>query len=54
MERKDGETNQSLNYNGLIGLLVKEIKDLKQQVNNLKTDNQNFKNVISEILPRIK
>lgn len=51
---KDGETNQSLNYNGLIGLLVKEIQDLKQQVNNLKTDNQNFKNVISEILPRIK
>jgi len=51
---KDGETNQSLNYNGLIGLLVKEIQDLKQQVNNLKTENQNFKHVISEILPRIK
>lgn len=51
---KDGETNQSLNYNGLVGLLVKEIQDLKQQVNNLKIDIQNFKNVISEILPRIK
>jgi hypothetical protein len=51
---KDGETNQTLNYNGLIGLLVKEIQDLKQQVNNLKTENQNFKHVISEILPRIK
>jgi len=50
---KNGETNQSLNYNGLIGVLVKEIQDLKQQVNNLKTDNQNFKNVISEIIPRI-
>jgi hypothetical protein len=51
---KDGETNQSLNYNGLIGLLVKEIQDLKQQVNNLKIENKNFKDVISEILPRIK
>jgi hypothetical protein len=51
---KDGKTNQTLNYNGLIGLLVKEIQDLKQQVNNLKTENQNFKHVISEILPRIK
>jgi hypothetical protein len=50
---KDGETNQSLNYNGLIGLLVKEIQDLKKQVSNLKTENQNFKHVISEILPRI-
>jgi hypothetical protein len=28
---KDGETNQSVNYNGLIGLLIHEIQQLKQK-----------------------
>ena len=29
---KDGDTTQSLNYQGLIALLVKEIQDLKKRV----------------------
>jgi cytoskeletal protein CcmA (bactofilin family) len=33
---KDGETYQSVNYNGLIGLLVYEIQELKKQVALLK------------------
>ena len=32
---KDGPTNQSINYAGLIPVLVSEIKDLKSQVKNL-------------------
>lgn len=30
---KDGDTFQSMNYNGFIALLVKEIKELKQKYN---------------------
>ena len=30
---KDGPTNQSINYNGLIALLIKEIQNLKSSVN---------------------
>jgi hypothetical protein len=33
---KDGENMQSLNYTGLIALLVKEIQDLKKEVKELK------------------
>ena len=33
---KDGEQTQSVNYNGLIGILIKEVKDLKVRVNNLE------------------
>ena len=33
---KDGEENQSLNYSGLIGILVKEIQELKQRVKQLE------------------
>jgi hypothetical protein len=32
---KDGPINQSINYTGLIPVLVAEIKDLKSQVKNL-------------------
>ena len=35
---KDGATNQSLNYNGLIGILTKEIKDLKVKVSYLEAN----------------
>jgi hypothetical protein len=35
---KDGEETQSLNYNGLIGILVKEIQELKQRVKQLEDD----------------
>ena len=33
---KDGEKNQSINYNGIIPILVKEIKELKKEFKNLK------------------
>ena len=33
---KDGETTQSLNYIGLIGVLTKEIQDLKHRVKELE------------------
>jgi hypothetical protein len=33
---KDGPATQSLNYNGFIGILTKELKDLKSTVAELK------------------
>ena len=33
---KDGEQNQAINYNSLIGILVKEVQDLKREVNYLR------------------
>ena len=33
---KDGETFQSINYNGFIALLVKEIQELKKRVSILE------------------
>ena len=33
---KDGEINQSLNYIGLIGILVKEIQELKKEIMEIK------------------
>jgi hypothetical protein len=41
-------------YGTLIPVMVKAIQELKQQIDYLKTENQNLKDVISEILPRIK
>jgi hypothetical protein len=38
---KDGEETQSLNYSGLIGILVKEIQELKQRVKQLEDDSKN-------------
>jgi FtsZ-binding cell division protein ZapB len=40
---KDGKEMQSINYSGLIGLLVKEIQILKTDNQTLKTDNQTLK-----------
>lgn len=41
---KDGEQTQSINYNSIIGILVKEIQDLKKQVETLRyrIDNANI------------
>jgi hypothetical protein len=36
--KKDGVSMQSINYNGLIGILVKEVKELKNELNKLKTN----------------
>jgi cell division protein FtsB len=33
---KDGEQMQSLNYTGIIGILVKEIQELKKETQDLK------------------
>ena len=33
---KDGEHLQSINYNGIIGILIKEIQDLKKEVQLLR------------------
>ena len=33
---KDGPTNQSINYNGFVALLTKEIQDLKKETQDLK------------------
>jgi hypothetical protein len=43
---KDGEKFQSVNYNGFIALLVKEIQDLKKR---LKTTEDNLQMVIDTI-----
>jgi flagellar biosynthesis chaperone FliJ len=34
---KDGEHMQSMNYNGFIALLVKEVQDLKKENTSLKS-----------------
>jgi hypothetical protein len=39
---KDGKQIQSLNYNGFIALLVKEVKDLKKENIALKSQNTLF------------
>ena len=44
---KDGPEKQSLNYIGLIGLLVKEIKDLKKENNNFKKEMDSIKEEIT-------
>jgi SepF-like predicted cell division protein (DUF552 family) len=51
--RKDGETIQSVNYNGLIGILIKEIQDLKEkqksQNNSIKELSDTIREMRSEI-----
>ena len=37
---KDGENNQSINYQGLIGVLTNEIKNLKKEVEEIKIKNK--------------
>jgi hypothetical protein len=46
---KDGPENQSVNYNGLIGILIKEIKDLKEEIKELKFENKIIKEEIKDI-----
>ena len=38
---KDGENLQSVNYNGIIGILIKEIQDLKKDVKIIKEEIKN-------------
>ena len=36
--KKDGESIQSINYSGLIPILVNEIQNLKKEVSNIKDE----------------
>jgi hypothetical protein len=45
-DKDDEKQNQSLNYTGLIAILVKEIQELKTDVNNLKKENAEIKSRI--------
>jgi hypothetical protein len=44
---KDGPETQSLNYNGLIGILTKEIKDLKKEMRLLRDSNTKLNSDVS-------
>ena len=35
---KDGKINQSVNYNGLVALLIKEVQDLKKEIKEIKSN----------------
>jgi len=47
--QKDGETIQSLNYNGFIALLVKEVQDLKKENILLREKNYSFESRLQAI-----
>ena len=46
---KDGEKMQSLNYTGLIAVLVKEVQELKKTVEILKTENKSMQNRLGRL-----
>jgi len=48
---KDGEQNQSINYNGIIGILVKEIKDLREENKKINKIIDELKNLIEGVKP---
>ena len=45
---KDGENLQSLNYTGLIGILTKEIQDLKQENKQIKDELKQIKELLKK------
>ena len=45
---KDGEETQTINYTGLIGILIKEIKDLKCEMNDIKNEMKELKNKLCQ------
>ena len=49
---KDGENTQSINYNGFIGILVKEMQDSKKEMQDLKTEIINLKLRIALLEPK--
>jgi hypothetical protein len=51
---KDGESNQALNYSGLIPILVKEVKDLKQREETLKTTVESFKTKVESLTTTVE
>ena len=46
---KDGEQKQSVNYNGLIEVLIKEIQELKRDLNNTKCLVDQLRNELNEV-----
>ena len=42
---KDGIQTQSVNYNGLVGILIKEIQEIKKTIKDLKNELNEIKNV---------
>jgi hypothetical protein len=46
---KDGPETQAINYIGLIGVLTKEIQDLKKDNEIIKTKLSNLSNLINKI-----
>jgi hypothetical protein len=46
---KDGETMQSINYLGLIPILIKDVKDLKKEVKGLKTEIAELKDELKNV-----
>ncbi len=50
---KDGEQLQTVNYIGLIGLLVKEIQDLKKETKDLNKELKNLEKELKEIKEKL-
>ena len=44
---KDGPENQTINYNGLIGILINDIKELKEEIKELKEENKDIKKLLN-------
>jgi hypothetical protein len=49
---KDAEDLQSVNYTGLIGILVKEIKDLKQENRIMRTEMDSLKQLVNTFIDK--
>ena len=47
---KDGPGTQSINYNGFIGILVKEIQVLKKEMSLLKTNAETDRSIINALI----
>jgi len=46
---KDGDELQSVNYTGLIPILINEIKNMKTEIKYLKSNNEKLEYRISEL-----
>jgi hypothetical protein len=51
---KDGEVTQTINYNGLIGILIKEIQGLKKEIQGLKKEVQPLKLEVETLKKELK
>jgi hypothetical protein len=50
---KDGKDPQSLNYTGLIPILVKEVKDLKEKYKRIEEENRRLTQIVTDIMERL-